>query len=301
MYAIEVENLSKNFGDFKVLDSISFKIPQGEIFGFLGPNGSGKTTAVRVINGILGKSLGSVKVHGIDLEQNVEDIHRISGVMTETASSYENLTAWENLDFFGKMHEMNKLDIAKRSEEILKTLDLYEHRDKKVKTYSTGMKKRMSLARALLHNPKVLFLDEPTSGLDPESARSVSLMIKKLAKEHGVTVFLCTHQLKYAEEICSLYGFLNRGRLIGFGTFEELLKEKNSGIYLEIRGTALPAVYENYLDRERGIYRVPISGDMEASSIIKSIVDLNGQIYEVEQSHWNLEDLYFAYQGGESK
>ncbi|OHW62333.1 daunorubicin/doxorubicin resistance ATP-binding protein DrrA [Andreesenia angusta] len=301
MKAIEVEGLSKNFGESRVLDSLTFSIPQGEIFGFLGPNGSGKTTAVRVINGILEKTEGRVNIHGIDVRENVAEAHRISGVMTETASSYENLTAWENLDFFGKLYSMEKSEISSRSEELLNTLGLYEHKDKKVKAYSTGMKKRMSLARALLHSPKVLFLDEPTSGLDPESARSVSHMIKRLAKEHGVTVFLCTHQLKYAEEICSLYGFLNKGRLIGFGTFEELLKEKNSGIHLNIRGDNLPSEYRGYLDEESGIYRLPISGDKEASGIVNAIVSAGGDIYEADQSHWSLEDLYFAYQGGEKK
>lgn len=298
MDAIEIYNLKKDFGDTNVLDSISFKIPRGEIFGFLGPNGSGKTTAVRVINGILKKTGGTVSIYGKNIEDEIAEIHRISGVMTETASSYENLTAWENLDFFGNMYGMSKSEITARSEELLISLDLYGDKDKKVKAYSTGMKKRMSLARALLHSPKVLFLDEPTSGLDPESARNVSLMIKKLAKEQGVTVFLCTHQLKYAEEICSLYGFLNRGKLIGFGTFEELLKEKNSGVFLDVRGSGIPEDFKKYFQEGDEIYRIPISGDEESSRILKAVIDAGASVYEARQSRWDLEDLYFAYQKG---
>lgn len=299
MSAIEVKNLSKDFGESRVLDSISFSIPQGEIFGFLGPNGSGKTTAIRVINGVLERSGGDISIYGKDIDSQAEEIHRISGVMTETAASYENLTALENLDFFGKLYSMENGEIKSRSEELLETLDLFDAKDRKIREYSTGMKKRMSLARALLHSPRILFLDEPTSGLDPESARNVSLMIKRLAREHGVTVFLCTHQLKYAEEICSLYGFLNKGRLIGFGTLDELLEKKSSGRFLEVRGCDIPDEFADSFEEGSGIYRIPISGDREASVVLRKIVASGGLVYDARQSHWNLEDMYFSYQRGD--
>lgn len=299
MKAIEVTGLSKDFGSARVLDSVSFSIPQGEIFGLLGPNGSGKTTMVRVINGILGRSSGSVSICGKSIDREAEEIHRITGVMTETAASYENLTAMENLDFFGKLYGMGKGEIESRSSELLETLGLNDARDRKVREYSTGMKKRMSLARTLLHSPKILFLDEPTSGLDPESARHVSLLIKKMAEDQGVTVFLCTHQLKYAEEICSLYGFLNKGRLIGFGTLAELLVEKNSGRFIEIRGSGIPEKFNQSFQKESGIYRIPISGDGDAAGVLREVVESGGLLYEARQSRWSLEDLYFSYQGGD--
>lgn len=295
MKAIEVKGLCKSYdGEKFALSDISFSIPQGEIFGFLGPNGSGKTTTVRILNGILGPSSGSAEVLGVDVSKNPVDIHSFCGVMTETALPYENLTGLENLNFFGSMYGLTKSEIKDRSGRLLKSLDLYEARDKKVKAYSTGMKKRISLARALLHNPKILFLDEPTSGLDPEAAMNVTTMIRKLSKEHGVTVFMCTHQLKYAEEICTLYGFIGEGTMLGFGTFNELLNKKNSSIQLEIRGQNIPDI-EGVEKTEEGKLRIPIKGDKEASIAIQNITSKGGNIYEARQIHWNLEDLYFAY------
>ncbi len=137
------------------------------------------------------------------------------------AINIENLTVKQNLIFFGKMHGIDENQLGERADFILKRLELLEVNNKKVKALSTGMKKRVSLGVALVHNPKVLFLDEPTSGLDPENALNVTKLIKELAEENQVTIFLCTHQLKYAEDICTLYGFINNGNILGLGGFKE--------------------------------------------------------------------------------
>jgi len=295
MNAIELVNLSKSYnGNPFALNSVAFTIPKGEIFGFLGPNGSGKTTTVRLLNGILTPTSGTATILGKDISKDQSSIHKLYGVMTETALMYENLTGLENLAFFGNMHGMGLQDIKQQSLLLLKSLELDDSAGKKVKAYSTGMKRRLSLARALLHRPKILFLDEPTSGLDPEAAMNVLKMIRQLSTEHGVTIFLCTHQLKYAEEICTLYGFIDKGAMLGFGTFDTLLKQKNSNRYLEIRGVDIPPIKASSKSAE-GIIRVPINSDMDVPEILNDILARAGKIYDARQISWDLEDLYFSF------
>lgn len=301
MNSIEVSNLSKSYGGKEyALSGVSFSIPMGEIFGFLGPNGSGKTTTVRLLNGILTPTKGNAVILGKDISKEQVEIHKLCGVMTETALMYENLTGFENLMFFGRMHGMPEKDIKERGMELLEALELSEAGNRRVKTYSTGMKRKLSLARALLHRPKILFLDEPTSGLDPESAINVTKMVRQLSIEHGVTIFLCTHQLKYAEEICTLYGFIHKGSLLGFGTFDALLKHRNNAKHLEIRGIDIPNMYQTE-ETAGGIFRIPIGSDSDASRIIYDILSNGGKVFEARQIHWNLEDLYFSFQKEVSK
>lgn len=300
MNAINVSNLKKSYdGKSNALNNISLTIPKGEIFGFLGPNGSGKTTTVRILNGILSPTSGYAEILGIPVGKNNIEIHKLCGVMTETSFCYENLTAKENLMFFGKMHGIDEKILNKRADSILKRLELLNVQDKKVKSFSTGMKKRLSLAIALIHNPKILFLDEPTSGLDPENAMKVTKLIKELGRENEVTTFLCTHQLKYAEDICTLYGFINHGKILGLGTFDELASIKNAPLQLKIRGKniskSLGFIYEN-----SGLYIRDISGNKEANILIQSILKHGGEVYEAVQEKWSLEQLYFKYVKGTS-
>ncbi|MBM7869171.1 ABC-2 type transport system ATP-binding protein [Clostridium pascui] len=295
MKGIYVENLTKTYdGIYNALNNISFQLPEGGIMGFLGPNGSGKTTTVRILNGILKPTSGNGQILGRDIVKEAPEIHKISGVMTESAACYENLTALENLMFFGSVHGIREIIVKERSINLLKRLELYDHRDKKIKEYSTGMKKRVSLAIALIHDPRILFLDEPTSGLDPESASNVTKLIKELSKEDKVTVLLCTHQLKYAEEICSSYGFINKGNMLGYGTFEELTKRLNYKDNIIIKGED---IYDEsgLVEMKRGIYKKGVSNDEEISKVIHEILNKGGKIYEVYREKMSLEKLYFNY------
>ncbi|MCC9296151.1 ABC transporter ATP-binding protein [Clostridium sp. WLY-B-L2] len=295
MDAINIENLEKSYdGKVNALSSVSLSIPKGEIFGFLGPNGSGKTTTVRILNGVLSATSGHAEILGIPVGKNNIEIHRLCGVMTESASCYENLTARQNLMFFGKMHEMEEKLLDERVDFILKRLELWDVRDKKVKSFSTGMRKRVSLAVALVHNPQILFLDEPTSGLDPENALNVTRLIKELAEENQVTIFLCTHQLKYAEDICTLYGFINNGYVLGLGTFDELASRKNAALQLKIRGKNISSKF-GFIHDGNDTYSKSISGDKEVNALIQSILTDGGEIYEAVQQKWSLEQLYFKY------
>lgn len=300
MNAIEVINLSKSYNKaYLAINNITFDVPTGSIFGFLGPNGAGKTTLVRTLNGILSPTEGSGNILGKDIITNRKEIRSICGVMTENAGIYENLTCMENLNFFAKMFGLNNHDLNKRSLYLLNEFQLLDVKDKKVKTFSTGMKKRLSLVRTLIHSPQILFLDEPTSGLDPESSKIVLDYIKKISLEENVTVFLCTHQLKYAQEICNLYGFINKGNLIGYGTFSELLYNKKQNIKLEIKGTNLPNI-PNMEKLSKDRYSMYISNEENIPLILQKIFNEGGKIYEAKQIHWDLEDLYFSYQRGEN-
>lgn len=295
MNGIEVEHLTKSYnGIYNALNDMSFVLPEGKIMGFLGPNGSGKTTTVRVLNGILKPSFGNGKILGLDIIKETLEIHKICGVMTESAACYENLTALENLMFFGSMYGIKENIIKEKSISLLKRLELYEHGSKKVKEYSTGMKKRVSLAIALIHEPKVLFLDEPTSGLDPENALNVTKLIKELSEENKVTVLLCTHQLKYAEEICNFYGFVNKGKMLGYGTFEELTKKFNYKNNIIIKGKD---VREELGIRQisNGVYKKEVKFDEEISGVLYDILNKGGKIYEVQREKISLEELYFNY------
>lgn len=300
MNAINIENLKKSYdGKVNALNNISLSIPKGEIFGFLGPNGSGKTTTVRVLNGILSATSGHAEILGIPVTEDNLEIHRLCGVMTESSSCYENLTAEQNLIFFGKMHGMEEKLLNERADSILKRLELFDVKDKKVKSFSTGMRKRVSLGLSLVHNPEVLFLDEPTSGLDPENALNVTRLIKELAEENDVTIFLCTHQLKYAEDMCTLYGFINNGDILGLGTFDELASKKNASLQLKIRGRNIPERL-GFINEDNGLYSKSISGDKEVNTLIQSILASGGEIYEAIQQRWSLEELYFKYIKGTS-
>ena len=222
MNAISAEGLSKVYAEGTVaVDKISFSLDKGEIFGFLGPNGSGKTTTVKLLCGMLVPSDGNCQVLGLDPIQNPEQQHKNVGVVTEHAQMYDHMTAMENLQFYGTLFGMSPSECAERARVLLQQLELADVMDRRLGTYSTGMRQRLSLARALLHSPQILFLDEPTSGLDPESSRNVNSLIQEQAAE-GTTVFLCTHQLRYAQEICTTYGLMNKGHLFAAGNITEL-------------------------------------------------------------------------------
>lgn len=294
MRIIETQNLSKSFDNKTyAVNNLSFSLSAGEVLGFLGPNGSGKTTTVRLLNGILNPTAGKIFIKGKELSyDNASDVHNISGVLTENAEFYNYLTGYENLVFFGTLFGINSTELKSRCDELLKRFDIYDEKDKQVKNYSTGMKKRLKLARAFLNNPQIVFLDEPTSGLDPEGAKMVNDFIKQAAEDFHVTVFLCTHQLKYAEDICSVYGFIDEGKLIAFGKFNELSNGVDNSVYLEIKGENFPAGFKT----NNNLLSIKIKDNADADRIIREIILNNGKIYEAVQRKINLEELYFAIQ-----
>lgn len=294
MNAIIADRLTKIYsGGKKALDNVSFELGQGEVFGFLGPNGAGKTTSVKLLNGMISPSEGSCHVFGINLSSNPEKVHAISGVVTEHAQMYGNLTGQENLQFYGTLFGISKEESRKRALDLLERLDLISTKDKKLSTYSTGMRQRLSLARAMIHTPKILFLDEPTSGLDPESAQSVNNMIKELASDKGTTVFLCTHQLRYAQEVCSSYGIIDDGTLLEVGSLDALRCKFFSGLNVQIKANYFPEGM-SFRKTEGQWAEINVQTEEEIPPIIKRIVDAGGNIYSVSANKLSLEEIYFS-------
>lgn len=294
MKAVTAENLVKIYpSGKKAVNGASFSIEEGEVFGFLGPNGAGKTTAVKLLNGMLSPSGGSCRIYQLDPFSQPEKIHQISGVVTEHAQMYDSLTGLQNLIFYGKVFGLNAADSSKRALELLDQLGLADAKDRKLEAYSTGMRQRLSLARALVHKPKILFLDEPTSGLDPESVQSVNNLIKSLAQDNGVTVFLCTHQLRYAQEICACYGLIDEGELLASGTLDSLREMLFSGLNVKIKADFIPAELGASLDKDN-YYKISVASEEDIPLVVNKISQSGGKIYHISSQKMSLEEIYFA-------
>jgi ABC-2 type transport system ATP-binding protein len=208
---IQTENLSKKFGDVLAVDHLMLDVKEGEVFGFLGPNGAGKTTTVRMLTSLIGPTEGTAKVAGYTLGSQDNDIRRNVGVLTETPGMYDNLSAEYNLRIFAELYEVP--DALGQVEKYLRLLGLYDRRLDPAGTFSKGMKQKLAIARALLHEPRILFLDEPTAGLDPEASHLVREFIAELRKE-GRTIFLCTHNLDEADRLCDRVGVFKTRLLV---------------------------------------------------------------------------------------
>lgn len=299
MEAIVFEQLSKTYpGGKEAVKELNLSLEQGEVFGFLGPNGAGKTTTVKLLTGILSPSRGSCRVLGVDPAQHPERVHSFSGVVTEHAQMYDHLTGMENLEFYAALFGLSRQQGTQRAKQLLEQLDLSDAAGQKLGAYSTGMRQKLSLARALLAQPKILFLDEPTSGMDPESVLRVNRMLRRLAKEEGVTLFLCTHQLRYAQEICTRYGLMEQGRLLACGTLEELQNRVSAGMKVQIRAKKVPPALGLALKAD-GIWEGNISGEEEIPKLVRQLVELGGEIYRISAQTPSLEEIYFALTGAQ--
>ena len=218
---IESQHLNKHYGDKVAVNNVSFEVYAGEVFGFLGPNGAGKTTTIKMIVGLLQPTSGTIKVAGYNVSQQPLQAKATSGFVPDTPNLYPKLSGRELLRFVGDLYEMDRQQVERRIEELLRVFRLEEAGDDTIDSYSHGMQQKTALAAALMHDPKVLVLDEPTAGLDPRSARLIKDMLRQMA-ERGSAVFLSTHILEIAERMCDRIGIINEGELIAVGTMEEL-------------------------------------------------------------------------------
>ncbi len=297
-YSVEIEELTKIFGEFVAVDHISFKVKQGEIFGFLGPNGAGKSTTIRMLCGLLMPTYGKGKVLGFDIIKEHERIKQVIGYMSQKFSLYEDLTVIENLRFFGGIYGLSGSKQRQREEEALRLVKLKDYKTQITKTLAVGLKQRLALGCALLHEPSILFLDEPTAGVDPISRRNFWSIIQQMS-ESGVTIFVTTHYMDEAE-YCDRLAMIYQGKIIALGSPTELKWSAHKKGIMEIRCEPIIPAYD-LLKRESWIYEISIFGnglhivlkdEIETESI-KVLLEKNKIL--VERIDWispSLEDVF---------
>jgi ABC-2 type transport system ATP-binding protein len=297
---ITVENLTKRFGGVTAVEGLTFQVKEGEIFGLLGPNGAGKTTTIRMLCCLISKTSGGVRIANYDIDEAADSlqIRKMIGLVPDDVGLYGDLSAFENLDFYGKLYECPEVQRRENIERFLKMLELWNRKDARAGSFSKGMKQKLALARALVHEPKILFMDEPTVNLDPEAAKTVRDFILEIKKQ-GKTIFLNTHNLDEAQRICDRIGII-KTKLLTVGTPDQL-RESLSGPKTEIR---LAEVTDALFNAVKKLIpnKVEVSGnkliidvtdpDKENPSIIAAITTAGGQVREVTQLVATLEDVY---------
>jgi ABC-2 type transport system ATP-binding protein len=240
---IHVKSLSKTFGEVKAVDNVSFDVEAGEIFAFLGPNGAGKTTTIQMLTTLLRPTDGSLSVDGLDPVAKPLEVRRRFGIVFQDPSLDSELTAYENMNLHGVLYHVPRRVRAERIELLMKVFELWERRDSFVKTFSGGMKRRLEIARGLLHTPKILFLDEPTLGLDPQSRNQLWTQVKHLNETEGVTVFLTTHYMDEAERVAHRIAIIDHGRIVAQGSSAELKQQTGTdsleGAFLALTGSTI--------------------------------------------------------------
>jgi ABC-2 type transport system ATP-binding protein len=304
---IEVKDLQRTFGEIQAVNGLTFDIQPGEVFGLLGPNGAGKTTTVRLLNGILPPSGGTVRVFGLNPAEQGEQVRQKTGVLTETSSLYERLSAQENLEFYGTLAAIPEDKLKARIQEILEFFELDQRAGDKVETYSKGMKQRLALARALLHQPPLLFLDEPTSGLDPEAAQQVNNLIESLSHK-GQTIILCTHNLTEAERLCDRVAVMNKGRALALGSLSDLSRKLWPAMWVDVKFWEAPSASQleaaktfssiKQAEAAPDSLSVRLESKESIPAFVRHLVESGASILSVNPRAHSLEDVYFAIQNG---
>jgi ABC-2 type transport system ATP-binding protein len=307
---IQISSISRRFGEKNAVDNLTLDVHAGEIFGFLGHNGAGKTTTVRLLNGVLEPTSGSASVLGLDPQTEGPAVRAKTGVLTETPSLDERLTARDNLSFYADLYNVPRPEVPGRVNSILTEFELVDRADEKVGGYSKGMKQRLALARALLHKPEILFLDEPTAALDPVAARHVHTMVEDLARREGCTVFLCTHNLVEAQRLCDRVAVMEHGRLVALGTPSELTRQyvRRLDVDLEVDPVQmdlalrilqeLPQLVIGHPKRAKDILTMTLCGWESIPELVSILVQNGLRVYRLAPQEANLEQVYFALNGG---
>jgi ABC-2 type transport system ATP-binding protein len=298
---IETNNLTRKFGDLTAVDNVSLHVDDGEVFGFLGPNGAGKTTTVRMLCCLIGKTSGEAKIgdFNIDKEKDCLEIRKMVGFLPENVGLYDSLSAYRNLDFYGQLYEVSESKRRENIERLLTLLGIWERRNDAVGTFSKGTKQKIAIARALIHDPQLLFLDEPTANLDPEASKTVRDFILELKKEKR-TIFLNTHNLDEAERLCDRIAIL-KGKLIAVDSpknLEHSLYNRKTIVHLETLTEAAVAAVKKI----NGVKNVRVSEnklilDMDSPEkdnpeVVRTIVGAGGNIQYVTELRSTLEDVY---------
>lgn len=306
---IIVNQLTRRFEETVAVDNLSLEVHAGEIFGVLGHNGAGKTTTVRLLNGVIEPTSGSMRVLGFDPQMDGPKLRARTGVLTETPSMDERLTARDNLSIYADLYGVPRTEVSKRIHELLTEFDLADRAEERVGGYSKGMKQRLALARAFLHKPELLFLDEPTSGLDPIAAHHVNDLIQRIARRENHTVFLCTHNLVDAQKLCDRVAVLEHGRLVALGTPAELTRQyvRRMDVDIEVNEAQIESTLQVLRSLPRLVIGDPVqtnsdltvtlSGHEAIPDLLEVLVQKNVRIYRIAAQEANLEQVYFALHG----
>jgi ABC-2 type transport system ATP-binding protein len=304
MTGIEAEGLSKRFGSLTAVDRLSFEVGTGEIFGLLGPNGSGKTTTVRLLSCLIAPSEGSARVAGFDIKKDPLKVREAVGVLTENPGIYDRLSALENMEFFAEAYGLSdKTERQSRIRELLEFFDLWERRNDKAGTFSKGMRQKLAIAKAVVHRPEVLFLDEPSAGLDPKAAKDIRDLMDRMSRQEKRTIVLCTHNLEEAERLCSRVMIIRKGATLATGSIEDLRRKLHGAPELEIKldevndgllkaTTKLEGVKSVY-ERTRCtlIYNLD-DPEAQTPDVVKSLIQAGGRVRSVNILRPTLEDAY---------
>ena len=306
---IEVKNLTKMFKDFIAVDDISFNVKKGEIFGLLGPNGAGKSTVLRMLSTLARPTKGTATIGGFDIVKNDNDVRKLIGIVSEKMILYNRLTAKENLWFFGSLFNIPKDILTKRIDELLELVQLTKWKNTQVGTFSTGMRQRMNVVRALLNMPQVLFLDEPTLGLDPQSSVEIRQFVKKLNRENGTTVVITTHMMVDADLLCDRIAIVDHGKIVALDTSANLKKTISGAdttiVKLEVANLTSPLIEklrslkcaDSVTQESPTALKILVHGDEAFDSIIDAVRTGGGKISSMENIQPTLEDVFLHITG----
>jgi ABC-2 type transport system ATP-binding protein len=302
---VETQKLTKAYGDFVAVNELDMEVKQGDVFGFLGPNGAGKTTTILMLMGLSVPTKGTAIVGGHDVVEESREVRRVASILPEYSSLYGELTAWENLDYIGKLNDQPKEERENRTAEMLETVGMSKWADNKLESFSRGMKQRLGIASTLMKDPQIVFLDEPTIGLDPVATREVRELIMKLNREKDLTVVMTSHLLHEIQLTCSKIGIINRGKLILLESMENLNRIMSGGEdrSVEFRLTETPPDLVKDLEAVKGVKSVTqengrlyvygsVDSDLEVS---KAIVGHGVYILMMKPREYTLEEIFMKY------
>ena len=306
---IEVQNMTKYFGDIKAVDSVSFNIFKGELFGFLGPNGAGKTTTINILTGLARLDSGTIIINNIDCTHNPKAAQHLIGVVPDESNLYPELTGFENLCFCAALYGLGKVEREVRAQKLLEEFNLAEAGQRKFGTYSKGMKRKLTIAAGIIHHPQILFLDEPTTGIDVASARQIRQLIANLHSA-GTTIFLTTHYIEEAERLCDRIAFIVSGKIVRINSVKNLLQPFKEKQIMEVSCSntlismidelshAFPELEFSFLNQS--VIRVESNQPIRVGPLIRFLEDHGTEVTEARKIRPSLEDIFVKITGIEA-
>ncbi|NLX78039.1 MAG: ABC transporter ATP-binding protein [Clostridiaceae bacterium] len=309
MDIVTVTNLSKRYGDFTAVNGVSFSIHRGEIFGLLGPNGAGKTTTINMMIGLARPSGGSVVINGIDAVKNVKKAQSVMGIVPDESNLYDEMDGFDNLCFCGALYGMQRAAREKRARELLEQFDLTKAGKRPFKAYSKGMRRKLTIAAAIIHMPEILFLDEPTTGIDVESARQIRQLLLEL-KQRGTTIFITTHYIEEAERICDRIAFIVDGNIVASGSVPQLMESVSHGHAIRLAADKdlepiagkLQEHFENCIVKTGTDHTVTLVSQepIALSPVLQYLDSLGISVFEAREIRPSLEEVFVRVTGIEA-